>query len=80
MLDNLDTDEKKIAYQLSDGDRSTRNISKQADVHFSTIAKWWNTWYKLDIMEQTEKYRGSRFKRLISLTKMGIPIPEIPEE
>ena len=80
MIEHLDTDEKKIAYQLSDGEKSTRDISKKAGVHFTTIADWWRSWFKLELMEQTEKYGGSRYKRFISLTKMGIPIPEISTE
>ena len=80
MLEHLNTDEKKIAYQLSDGERSTRDISKKAGVHFSTIADWWKSWFKLELMVQTEKYRGSRYKKLASLIIMGIPFPEISME
>ena len=80
MLVHLNTDEKKIAYQLSDGEKSTRYISKKAGVHFSTIADWWKSWFKLELMEQTEKYSGSRYKKLASLLIMGIPVPEVSME
>ena len=76
LIEHLDTDDKKIAYQLSNGENSSRNISKQVSVSHTTIHDWWNAWFNLGIMEQTEKYGGSRFKRLISLTIMGINLPE----
>lgn len=76
----LDTTDKIIVYELSNGDRSTREISNYVSVSFKTIAQWWNKWSDAGLMEQTEKYGGSRYKRLCSLTKMGIKIPEIKEE
>lgn len=80
MIEYLDTDDKKIAYQLSDGENSTYDIEKKVSVTAMTVSNWWNRWFEAGIVEQTEKYGGGRYKRLISLTKMGIPIPEIPEE
>jgi len=80
LLEVLDTEKKIIAYELSNGERSVRDISKFAGVHFTTIGDWWNKWFEDDLMVQTEKYGGSRYKRLCSLTKIGIKIPEIKEE
>ena len=79
MQKHLDTDDKKIAYQLSNGERSRRDISTFVSVSHSSIYRWWNEWFELGLVEQTEKYGGGRYKRLISLTRMGIPVPEIPE-
>jgi len=80
MIEHLDTDDKKIAYQKSNGERSSRDIAKLVSVSYKTIQKWWKKWFDLGLMEQTEKYGGSRYKQLISLTKMGIPIPDISTE
>lgn len=76
----LDTPDKILVYELSNGDRSTREIAKYVSVTFRTIAQWWNRWFDAGLMAQTEKYGGSRYKRLCSLTKMGIKIPEKIEE
>ena len=80
MLEHLNSNDKKIAYELSNGENSQNYIEKFVSVSQKTISSWWKKWFELGLMEQTEKYRGSRYKRLISLTKMGIPIPEIPME
>ena len=78
MLEHLNTDEKKIAYQLSDGERNSRDIAEIVGVSHMTIRQWWNKWFELDFIEQTEKYGKGRYKRLISLSKMGIPNPDTP--
>lgn len=43
LLDELDTDAKKIVYELSDG-RSSPEIEKMADVISKTIRDWWKKW------------------------------------
>ena len=79
MIDELDTDEKRIAYQLSDGENSTAQIASVIPVSQMTISNWWRNWLELGIVKQTEKYGGRRRKRLISLAEMGIPYPDLPE-
>jgi len=76
MLQHLDTDDKIIAYQLSDGENSTYDIEKKFSLTAMTISNWWSRWFQAGLVEQTEKYGGGRYKRLISLTKMGIKVPE----
>ena len=80
LREKLDSEGKIVAYELSDGERSVRDIAPYAGVHFTTIGSWWNNWFEEGLMEQTEKYGGSRYKRLCSLSKMGIKIPELKEE
>jgi len=75
MLEILDTDDKKIVYELSDGERSRRDLTKYVSVSGKTISNWWNDWFDSGLVVQTEKYEGGRYKRLCSLTKMGIRIP-----
>jgi len=71
---------KKIAYELSDGERSSRDIAKIIKPSHTTVGNWWDKWFKLGLVEQTEKYGGSQYTRLCSLTKMGIKMPEIALE
>jgi len=80
MIEHLDNDDKKIAYQLSDGEKSTYDVAKLITASQSSVSNWWQKWFELELVEQTEMYGGGRYKRLISLTKMGILIPEIPDE
>lgn len=80
MLQHLNTDNKRVAYQLSDGDNSRKYIAGKVGVSDQTISNWWKEWFEFGLTEQTEKYGGGRYKRLISLTKMGIPVPEVSME
>lgn len=41
LLEILPTLEEKIAYQLSDGKRNSREVADQANISHPTIAKWW---------------------------------------
>jgi len=79
MIQELDTDDKKIAYQLSDGENSSRDIANKVNVTHKTIQNWWNNWFEAGLVEQTEKYGGGRYKKFCSLTKMGILIPNFEE-
>lgn len=78
MIEALDTDEKKIAYQLTDGENSTTQIASVIPVSQVTVSNWWRNWLELGIVKQTEKFGGKRRIRLISLAEMGIPFPDIP--
>lgn len=80
LIETLDNDDKIIAYELSNGERSTRDIEEHVNVSFNTVSRWWNKWFEEGLMEQTAKYGGSRYKRLCSLTKLGIKIPETLED
>lgn len=76
LLEKLDTDEKKLIYENSNGDRSSRDIAKLANVSYKTVQNYWKSWSEMGILEATEKYRGGRFKKLCSLVELGIAIPK----
>lgn len=76
LLEELDADEKKLVYENSDGDRSSRDIAKLANVSYKTVQHYWKSWSEIGIVEATEKYRGGRFKKLCSLVELGIAIPK----
>ena len=69
----LNGEERKI-YELSDGQRSTRDIEKLTSASRGKIAILWKKWYKIGIMETADKYRGTRARRLASLLDLGIEI------
>ena len=69
----LKEEEKKI-YELSNGQRSTRDIEKLTSASRGKIAALWKKWYKMGIVESLDKYNGTRVKRLSSLSDLGIAI------
>jgi hypothetical protein len=75
----LKGDDDKRIYELSDGERSIRDIEKRVSASRSRIASLWTKWHRMHIMERSEKYGGKRMKRLCSLAEVGIDIPPMPE-
>lgn len=76
---NVSTDEEKIVYELTDGERSTRDIEKIAKVGRTKVATLWKKWYKLSIMDKSTKYGGGRLKKSFSLSEVGIDVPTMPQ-
>jgi hypothetical protein len=76
---NLTTDTEMLIYELSDGERSTREIAGLSGVGSNaTVANYWRKWSKLGIVEPSEKRQG-RFKRICSLEEVGLTVPPISQ-
>jgi hypothetical protein len=75
----LDTDEKKLAYHLSDG-RGTAEILNQVKMSSKTIPKLWRIWHGLGWGVQKDVPGGKRFVRVFSLDELGIELPKIVKE
>jgi hypothetical protein len=73
---NLPSDKEKKIYELSDGERSTRDIAKLSGVSHQTIANYWEKWSKLGIVDTTETKEG-RYRRICSLEQVGLEVPEV---
>lgn len=43
LLEVLSSTEEKLAYQLSNGKRTIREVAKQANVGVSTLSRWWKS-------------------------------------
>jgi hypothetical protein len=69
--------EEKIAYQISDGKQTVRQVGKQANVSRNTVSVWWNKWIKAGIAEPISVKGGTRAKRAFSLDDFGIEVPVI---
>lgn len=74
----LQDDAAALAYELSDGDRGTREIAKLAGISHNTVAVYWKKWSKLGIVEASTAYQG-RYKRICSLEEVGIAVPPLPQ-
>lgn len=74
LLTELDSDEKKLAYDNSDGEKSLKEIAKISSAPTQTIHNWWQKWLHLGLVVESEKYKG-RMKKIISLEDVGIKVP-----
>jgi len=77
----LETDQKKSAYQLSDGNRTRADISEVSGASTGAISGYWKEWAILGLGEKIAvQGGGDRFKRAFDLEDFGIEIPEIKTE
>lgn len=72
----LDTDEKKVVFENTDGEKGIRDISGVSRTPPKTVYNWWQKWFRLGIVEPSEAYQG-RLKKICSLDDVGINIPKI---
>ena len=64
----LDTAEKEKAYALSDGERSAREVAKQAGTTHSTVGRWWREWREKGLVVERD---GGRAESLIDIDMLG---------
>jgi hypothetical protein len=82
--ENLRDDESKLVYDLSDGQRSTREIAEELRkngkvITHATVANMWRRWATASLVEPSDRYQG-RFRKVASLESLGIEAPEILKE
>lgn len=75
----LDTEQKRIVYQLSDGEQGSSPIGKAAKLSDWTVRSYWQSWGRLGIMEPIKKGSGERYKKVFKLEDFGIEMPKISE-
>jgi len=77
LAQNLTTDPEMLIYELSDGERTTREIARLSNVgSHVTVVRFWEKWSKLGIVEPSQKRQG-RFQRICSLEEVGLTVPPI---
>jgi len=69
----LDTEEKKIVYEMADGKNGIKEIKSKINIATGTIHRWWNNWLVQGIITK----EGSKYKKIISLKELGTIIEEI---
>jgi len=74
---NLDTDVKKIIYELCDG-KSSSEIAKISKVSDQTVRNYWKLWAPLSIVEIHPDYK-KRYRKVFSLKEVGITVPAFEE-
>ncbi|MGB9960289.1 MAG: hypothetical protein ACPLKQ_07210 [Candidatus Bathyarchaeales archaeon] len=78
LTQNLTRDIEMLIYELSDGERSTREIAALVGIKSHVrVADYWKKWSKLGIVEPSGKYPG-RYRRVCSLEEIGLTVPSLP--
>lgn len=76
----LDSDQKRIVYQLSDGSKGIIEIGKAVGIKSTaTIFKLWKQWTRQGLGESIPVPGGQRFKRSFDLEDFGFNV-EVPGE
>jgi hypothetical protein len=79
LMSTLDSDKKKVAYQASDGERSTRDVASIAGFGSkTTVADLWKVWKTLGLGETSVTMGGGdRFRRAFDLEEFGVEVPAV---
>jgi hypothetical protein len=79
LAQSLTTDTEMLIYELSDGERTTREIARLSNVgSHVTVVRYWEKWSKLGIVELSQKRQG-RFQRICPLEEVGLTVPPIAQ-
>ena len=74
----LNTPEKKLAYQMSDGTKGTIEVGKVSKVGSTTkVSTLWKEWKRKGLGDSLRVQGGDRFKRTFDLEDFGIEVPQI---
>lgn len=76
----LDEPRKIVAYHLSDGEKTTRIISKDVGAGTGSISRWWTTWINRGIAVPIPKGVGMRAKKFFNLEDYNIAIPNLTQQ
>lgn len=76
LLASLETSQKRLIYQLSDGEKGSIEIAKAAGVSDWTVRNYWRIWSRIGLVEPLRSGGGNRFKRAFDLEDLGIEVPK----
>jgi len=77
LMNILDSEQKRLIYHLSDGERGSTEISKLAKVSDRTVRRYWESWARMGIMEPIRVRGGLRYKKSFELEDFGFAIPSL---
>ena len=74
----LDSDEKRLVYHLTDGQRGVKEIQRLTGVNVRYISEWGQEWERIGIVgpSRVSSIRGRR-QRVFDLADFGFEIPEV---
>lgn len=68
----LDSDKKKLVFELTVPGASARSIAAKTGADRNAIARWWAAWYPAGIVTK----EGEGYRRLFSLKELGIEVSD----
>jgi hypothetical protein len=71
----LDTDEKKLVYENTDGANGLKELASISGALQDTIYYWWQKWFRLGLVIESETRKG-RMMKIVSLDDVGIRVPK----
>jgi len=74
----LDTEQKRLIYHLSDGNRASIEIAKLTGISDTTVRRHWASWARQGIVESLRVRGGERYKKSFELEDFGIEVPQPP--
>lgn len=72
--DLLRTDRHRVVFELSNGERSVRDVARLAGVGPATVSRLWNDWIAAGICIESPRAKG-RAQHLASLSSLGLSVP-----
>lgn len=75
----LDAPKKIAVYHLSNGENTTRIISKETGAGTGSVSRWWNEWIDRGIAIPIPKGAGFRAKKMFNLENYEIDVPNISQ-
>lgn len=71
----LDSNEKKLAFENSDGVNGLKELFAISGAPQDTIYGWWQKWFRLGLVTESETRKG-RMTKIVSLDDVGIKVPK----
>jgi hypothetical protein len=71
----LDTDEKKLAFENSDGINGLKEVSMASGTPQDTVYSWWQKWYRMGLVVDSETRKG-RMMKIASIDEVGLKVPK----
>jgi hypothetical protein len=78
LVDVLSVDKHKIAYEVSDGTRSVREVGKLSGMSPTTVSTLWREWMAVGICSES-RARAGRAQHVMPLTRLGITVTGLPK-
>lgn len=70
----LDSNEKRLAFEGSDGINGLKEVSEVSGAPRDTVYSWWQKWYRMGLVTDSETRKG-RMMRIASLDEVGLKVP-----
>jgi hypothetical protein len=76
LLATLDTEQKRLIYNLSDGNNGSLDIAKVAGTSGTTVRRYWASWARQGIVEPLRVHGSERYKKSFELEDFGFTVPQ----